>query len=210
MSESVEAMIVNRARSITLADIPQDAVDIAKSLILDQIGVQIACSSLPWVAALHKYVSATSTPGPSLALGFRSRFGPEAAALVNGTAGHGFELDDYYPPSHTHPSCVAVPASIAVGEFVSASGADVLKAYVLAAELMVLLAHSTMPSMLYERGFHATCAHGVFGSALAAGLLMEMSTTEMIDALGIAGSHASGTTEFSRSGGDVKRLHGGM
>lgn len=75
---------------------------------------------------------------------------------------------------------------------------------------MVRLAHATNPSMLYERGFHATCAHGVFGSTVAAGVLLGLDEDTFLDAFGIAGSHASGTTEFTESGGDTKRLHGGL
>jgi 2-methylcitrate dehydratase PrpD len=35
------------------------------------------------------------------------------AALVNGTAAHAFDLDDYEDPGNTHPSAVLVPALLA-------------------------------------------------------------------------------------------------
>jgi 2-methylcitrate dehydratase PrpD len=40
--------------------------------------------------------------------------------------------------------------------------------------------------------------------------MLGMDPEQIANAMSIAGSHASGTTEFSISGGDVKRLHAGL
>jgi 2-methylcitrate dehydratase PrpD len=57
-------------------------------------------------------------------------------------------------------------------------------------------------------GFHAPGVTGAFGGAVVAGRLLRLDTGQMTNALGIAGSLASGLLEFSQSGGGmVKRLH---
>jgi 2-methylcitrate dehydratase PrpD len=60
------------------------------------------------------------------------------------------------------------------------------------------------------RGFHSTSVYGPFGAAAASGRLLNLDKTVMTHALGIAGSHCSGTTEYDQTGGDIKRLHAGI
>jgi len=58
------------------------------------------------------------------------------------------------------------------------------------------------------RGFHAPGTTGPFGAAVAAAHLLGLGPAAMTNALGIAGSLASGLLEFARGdGGMVKRLH---
>jgi hypothetical protein len=52
------------------------------------------------------------------------------AALANGTAAHALDFDDMCFVSLAHPSAPLVPAIIAAGEMVGASGRAVLDAYV--------------------------------------------------------------------------------
>jgi 2-methylcitrate dehydratase PrpD len=205
-----EEQLSEFAAKLDLADVPAEALERAKLLVLDQLGIQLACAELPWVAMVRDYAAANGAAGECTVVGTDVRLMPESAVLANGTAGHGFEADDYCPTASAHAGCVAVPTALALSQVQNSTGREFLTAVVLGAEMIVRAARATMPPMLYERGFHETCAHGVFGSALAAGRLLELTPTQIVHALGIAGSHASGTTEFSRSGGDVKRLHGGM
>jgi 2-methylcitrate dehydratase PrpD len=60
-----------------------------------------------------------------------------------------------------------------------------------------------------RHGFHAPGTTGPFGAAVAAGRLLKLDAEAMTNALGIAGSLASGLMEFARSGTGamVKRLH---
>ena len=77
-------------------------------------------------------------------------------------------------------------------------------------EAIVRIGLSVAPSMVVERGFHETCALGVFGAAISTAKLLGHDVDTIISGLGIAGSHASGTRQYSHSGGEVKRLHAGL
>lgn len=192
-------------------DIPDAVVHRLKLHFLDSLGVALACADLAWLDPVHDYTRRFAGPGPAVLLGGAGqRVDPEYAVLVNSTAAHGIEFDDYCSGTFAHPGCIAIPTVLAVGAEQGASGAQALVATAIAYEVIVRLALATMPSMLSERGFHETAAHGVFGAALAAGRLMGLSPDEMVMATAIAGSHASGTSEYAQSGGQVKRLHAGL
>jgi hypothetical protein len=88
------------------------------------------------------------------------RSAAEYAAFVNATFGHGFEIDDFAPAAIGHPGCVAVPASLNVGEREHLSGKDLLTGVALASEVITRVGESGMKWML-ARGFHETCILGV-------------------------------------------------
>lgn len=73
-------------------------------------------------------------------------------------------------------------------------------------ELGACAAH---PAAHMLAGFHPTGQSGVFGAAAAVGSILGLDAVGLRDALGIAASFSSGTTEFSQSGGMSKRLHAG-
>jgi 2-methylcitrate dehydratase PrpD len=190
--------------------LPDDVRGKLAILILDQLGVQVFASSLPSADQVRAYVLSQGAPGESTVVGDRRKLTAEWAAFSNATAGHGFEFDDYHTASLSHPGCVTVATALAVGEQLRSRGLDLLAAMAAGFETIIRVGLAAMPSMVAERGFHETCALGVFGSAAAAGRLHHLDHREMVSALGIAGSHASGTLQYTQSESGVKRLHAGL
>jgi 2-methylcitrate dehydratase PrpD len=199
------------ALSTQLGDIGPDVLERVKLHILDQIGAQASCRELPTCRITQQYVSRFGLAGPASVIGTALRLDPEFAAFANGTSGSAFEIDDYGGQgANCHPGCTVVPAAFAVGEACGATGADVLRASAIGFETVIRLALASMPSLLLERGFHHTGSLGVFAVALQSAMLERDSLEVAVNAIAIAGSHASGTTEFARSGGEVKRVHAGI
>lgn len=130
----------------------------------------------------------------------------EYAAFANATFGHGFELDDFAPEATAHPGCVAVPSALSAGERQHLSGEDLLTGVALASEVITRVGEAGMKWML-ARGFHETCTLSVFGASAVAAKMLGMDPDHITNAISIAGSHASETTEFAETGGDVKRVH---
>ena len=209
MTQGATHELASFASQVTLGDVPREVIAKLKLLVLDQLGAEVACMDLPWTQSIKRYAERYSRKGEAIVMVSGERLDAEYAALVNGTAGHGFEIDDYHR-APTHIGCVAVPASIAVALEQQSTGEALLLALLAAFEIHARVAYATNPSMIVDRGFHATCAHGVFGAAAAASRLMGLSEHETLMALSLAGSHASGTTEYTIGGGDVKRFHAGM
>jgi 2-methylcitrate dehydratase PrpD len=198
------------AAELKPADVPAPMAALVIRHLLDQLGVQLACGVLPWVRIATDYVARHARPGAALLLGDAGRYDAEYTAFGNAVAGHAFELDDSARGASAHPGCVTVPTVLAVGEELDSSGADALAALAVGFETVTRVGIAMTPSLLLHRGFHETCVDGVFGAAAAAGRLLGLDRDAMVTTLGIAGSHASGTTEYTQSGGDVKRLHAGL
>ena len=125
--------------------LPIEVRDKSKELILDQLGVALASSTLPWNRKVLEYVQDMGINGDSRVIGTRYRTSIEYAALIKGTFGHGFELDDYCTPCGAHVGCIVLPAALAVAEKQGASGLDFLTAFALGAE-MVLRVGLPLPS----------------------------------------------------------------
>lgn len=203
--------LVEWARSLKLSDIDPAVLERIKLHTLDQIGAQVSCRNLPTCRLTQDYVARFGVAGKSSILGTGLRVDAEFAGFANGTAGSAFEIDDYGGKgASSHPGCTVVPGAFAVGEAAGASGADVLRALTVGFETIIRLALASMPSLLLERGFHHTSALGVFGVAIESAMIEGDSTEIGVNALAIAGSHASGTTEYAKSGGEVKRVHAGI
>ena len=191
-------------------DLPAEVITKTKELITDQLGVALASSILPWNRKVLEYVQETGVNGDAPVIGTAARTSLEYAALVNGTFGHGFELDDYCTPCGAHVGCVVLPAALAVANQLHASGRDFLTAFAIGAEIILRVGFALTVRGIAARGFHSTSVYGPFGAVAAVGKLLKLDKTAMTHALGIAGSHCSGTTEYDQTGGDIKRLHAGI
>ena len=88
------------------------------------------------------------------------------AALVNGTAAHAFDLDDYEDPGNTHPSAVLVPALLAQAADRQIDGAALLDAYIVGLEVIMRIREAVNYSH-YNIGWHSTRTLGTIGAAAA-------------------------------------------
>lgn len=199
------------ALALDLRDIDANTLERVKLHILDQIGAQVSCRKLPTPVLVNEYIAKFGVPGPASILGTRQHADAEYAAFANSTSGSSFEIDDYGGKgAYAHPGAVVVPGALAVAEQLNATGADFLRACAVGFETIIRLALATMPSLLLERGFHQTGSHGVFAVALQTAMLQGDDLATAVNAMAIGGSHASGTTEYGQTGGEVKRVHGAI
>ncbi|MGI5219115.1 MmgE/PrpD family protein [Nocardia sp. CA-290969] len=176
----------------------------------DGIAAMMAASTRPWTEAARSLARRESAAGHSAIIGHAARLRPGPAALVNATAMHGLELDDYHVPAAVHAGCVVVPAGISVAEEIDGRGRDLLTALAVGYEVTIRLGLAMSPEITQDRGFHVTSSFGPLGAAAAAARLWQLDATRTRHALGLAVAQAGGTTEFTRSGGEVKRLHAGF
>ncbi len=135
---------------------------------------------------------------------------PEIAALLNGTAAHGFDLDDLHFGTMSHPGCVVIPPAVAIALASGCGGRALLAAIVAGYELM--LRTGLAAGLRYgELGFHATGVLGPLGAAVAASRLLSCGKpAPVLDAVGLAASFGAGIKAFNEVGpGMVKRLHAG-
>lgn len=192
-------------------DLPPAVIRKAKTLVLDQVGLMLGLSVLPWSRIILDYVRDWGDGAAESTVAHHGlRIKAENAAFANASFGHGFEMDDLYFAGSSHPGCIVIPAALAIAERDGSSGREFLTAMVAGYEVMGRINAAITPAAAL-RGFHsATSIAGPFGAAIATARLRGLDSTRTLHALAIAGSHAAGLTEYDQSGGSVKRMHAGM
>jgi len=201
VSESLaECVLALRADAI-----PASARQRVEELLIDVVGLCVAARRTDYVRAV---VAAMDAGGPCSALGHAGGFSAEAAALINGTATHGEDFDDTFEGGPIHSSCVIIPAVLAACERFRRDGRDALLGMVCGIEATCRLS-MVVPKAVHRSGFHPTSVLGSIGAALAAAKAMGLNQQQTVDALGNAGSMASGIIEYLAEGAWTKRLHPG-
>ncbi len=202
LEDSVAEFVVN----FSAAHIDRDARESAGLLLKDQLAIQIGASQLPWSRQVRAFIG-TPRAGVSSAVGEVGRMSASDAAYLNATYGHGFEYDDV--SGNAHPGCCVVPVALAVGQETGATLEQVIVAMVAGYETYVRIGHIGSPDLL-NNGWQPHSVLANFGAAAVAAKLYGFNAEQTHHALAIAMSHASGTTEYTSTGGSVKRVHAGI
>jgi len=200
------AKVVGR---LTYEDLPEAVIEKTKELILDQIGCQLAGSTLSSSKLAFEYVvDYKGQREESTVVNFGLRTSAQDAAFVNASFGHAFMGDDTDSVCHAHLGSIIIPAALAMGEREAISGKEFIRAVVVGYEVASRIGAAA--GSAENRGFHPGPIFGPFGVAAACGTILGFREEQLLDALGVAGSHSSGLMEYSKSGGTVNRLHSSM
>jgi 2-methylcitrate dehydratase PrpD len=190
-------------------DLPARTAEVVRIAILDSLGAGVYGHRTPWAQKLLAWARCGSGNGPARVWGEAvPGLRVADAAMVNGTAVHAFELDDYCN-AKVHPGAVVIPAAVAMAEQLDSSGADLLTAIAAGYEVMLRTSLALDPSAARLRGWHLTGVCGTFGAAAAVASLLKLNVEETAWALGLAGTQSAGLWAFNADGTMSKRLHPG-
>ncbi|MEC7490184.1 MAG: MmgE/PrpD family protein [Pseudomonadota bacterium] len=195
---SITLSVAEFSAGTSYENLPVTVVERAKVHILDTLGVTIAgsVSEAADVSCRHLVDQGLGSWG-SVIIGSRLRAPPRFAAFANAVSAHAYNFDDTTPQIRVdrtggiHASGSVLPAVLAVGEETGASGAEIISAYVTGVEISSRLNHA-IAARHYEDGFHPTGTLNGFGAACAAAQLRGLNTEEMIAAVSLSASQASG------------------
>ncbi len=190
-------------------DLPTEVVHAAKRFLLDTVAAGVAGGATPVVDTVVRAMQAGGSGSGTAQLWGRSQtLAPAAAALVNGTASHALELDDFGGCGHS--GAVVIPAVCALAGSRPVSGCDVILAIVAGYDLAARVLEGSGGYRPHnERGWHSTGTCGSFGAAAGAAKLLGAPEDTFVQALGIAGTFTGGTWAFLADGALVKRFHPG-
>jgi 2-methylcitrate dehydratase PrpD len=194
------------AAGLTRERIPADQFTYVRKSLLDWLGCCLAGTREPAVRSLNEVLEVAGGDGPATVIARGRRATVLDAALLNGAAGNLLDLDDVHPQLIGHPSSVIAPTLLTLAEWKGLDGARLATAWVAGYEAMVRLGLATEPE-LYDRGWHATGALGVFGSCAAAANLLRLDEDQATAALAIAAAQAAGLRELF--GTSSKCIHHG-
>ncbi|MCB0084495.1 MAG: MmgE/PrpD family protein, partial [Caldilineaceae bacterium] len=203
---SLSEQFAEFATTTCFRDLPQPVVAEAKRAVLDWLGSALAGALEPPARMAQELVAGFGQSDEALVFG-TGRAAAAPAALANGVASHILELDDVHKGSTLHAAAPIIPAALAVAEREHASGEAFLLAVVLGYEAALRIGEAVNPS--HYRYWHPTGTVATFGAAVAAGSLLHLTSDQMVDALGTAGTQASGLWEFNADGAMSKHLHPG-
>jgi 2-methylcitrate dehydratase PrpD len=171
-------------------DIPRDAVEKAKRTALDCMGAALAGVNEPVSQTIVGYVTKLGGPPQASVFGAGVKISLQDAALANGSIAHALDYDDC-GVKIGHPSVLVLPAVLSLGEYLGASGKDILTAYIVGLEVEGKLALHADFKLMQARLNHQTW-YGSIGAAAACAKLLKLDITKTRMALGIAANFACG------------------
>lgn len=193
---------------LTFEDIPTDVVDRIKLLVLDTIGVGLLGAGMPWSVRMRKTVQDMEGPGDALVWGTRQSFSPPTAALVNGTAVHGFEIDDVGAGGHN--GSVTLTSILPLAQHCGGiSGKDIITATTAGIEVASRVGNCVGGIPHAGMGFHGPGLMGTFASAGSSARTLKLDVDQCVDTLGHAGQQAA-SLMFTHHGGMGKRMLAGQ
>ena len=175
---------------VSYESVPAEAVATVKRGFIDCVGVMFAGRDEPVVKLLlnERLFSEKKESRFLFDQGFSSS--PDAA-LLNATAGHALDYDDVAIDGH--PSVVLVPALLAEGERLRASGKELIAAYVAGYETWGELS-SRDADKHHAKGWHPSAVFGAVAAAAAGARLAKLDAGRTVHALAAAASMAGGLT----------------
>lgn len=208
LNENATRDLAAFASALRFDDIPRDVVERIKLSALDSFGCCLFGATLPWTRKVADLALGEGARPAATLIGMGARTSAALAALVNGTGGHAFELDDIHKESILHMGSLAIPAALVIAEEDGRlKGRDVITAIAAGYEVGARVGNAATMSLFF-RGFHPQGTSGAFAAAAAAARMLDLDADRFQHALGIVGSQAGGLMA-AQEGAMVKRFHSG-
>jgi 2-methylcitrate dehydratase len=187
MDKTISRRISDFAIGLTYDQLPEDVVHEAKRYLYDSIGCAYGGYHTKDVNILKDIYFDMGGSEEATLIGFGRKMPAVNAALVNSLMVRALDYNDiYWKEDPSHPSDI-IPAALAVGEMVGTSMKDVIVAVVLAYEFEMRLCEFAVPGVRERKWHHATLTQ--FVSPIVAGKLLGLTAEQMVNAIGISGSH---------------------
>jgi aconitate decarboxylase len=184
-------------------DLPAEAVGAATVFFLDTVGVACAGRLAPKLQELTDISARWGQPGAGGASiwGMGVKAPAPVAALANGYQCHALEYDCVYEPGVILPTSPILAAMMTkveqlIQQGTSPSGADLVRAFVVALEVSCTLAAATRSAMFFFR----PATTGVFSALAALACLDPLPRDQLRYAFGIGYSQVSGPMQAHEEG----------
>lgn len=201
---TISAHLAEWGAGLTPADVPASMATKTEAILVDVVGLCLAARNTDYVASVLE----AAERGWHVAIGHGDRLTAADAALLNGTAAHGEDYDDTFEGGPVHSGAVIVPAVLAAAERENLFGDRILLGMAAGMEVLCRLG-LVAPKAIHKAGFHPTAVLGSLASAFAVGVATGVDARALQNALGVAGSTASGIIEYLGDGSWTKRMHAG-
>jgi 2-methylcitrate dehydratase PrpD len=180
--------------------LPPQALEAARTFILDSIGVALSGTRVPMVADLKAIAADWGAGDASRIWGSGERVPAASAAFVNGYQIHNQEWDCVHEPAVVHPMAVVLATLIAWAEARGGvGGRDLILGCSVAVDVATTIGSAARNKLRFFRP--AMCGALGATAGIAAMLRLDAATTR--SALGLAYSQLSGTMQAHVEGSPV-------
>lgn len=204
MEKSIARVLSEELLALEFRDLPEEIVQFSHVTFLDWIGAALAGSHEDSVKILLQVVPQTIPSGEATILPTAEKNLALFAAMVNGAASHATEMDDFHKTSMVHLGVTVIPAILALGERVRATGKEFITSLIAGFEAGIRLGEAVNPS--HWEFWHPSGTCGTFAAFAGCGRLLRLKPQEMAFGFGIAGTQAAGFRFYE---GMNKHLHPG-
>lgn len=204
-SHAVAETLAERIAALDASRLPRAVREKCSDLLVDVIGLCVTARNEDYVQSA---LAGWDDDGACTAIGHARRLSGAGAAFINGTAAHGEDFDDTFEGGPVHAGAVVVPAVLAACERHNPDGRSALLGIAVGVEVLCRLS-LVVPKAVHRAGFHPTAVFGAMGAAAGVAAALKLSPRGIVDALGVAGSMASGIIEYLAEGAWTKRMHAG-
>ncbi|MCH7769880.1 MAG: MmgE/PrpD family protein [Bacteroidetes bacterium] len=187
MSKSISRQMAEFAIKLKYEALPEEVVHEVKRYLYDSLGCAFGGYHTKDVNIIRDIYKDLGGKSESTIIGFGEKLPAVNATLVNSLMIRALDFNDiYWKEDPCHPSDI-IPAAFSIGELVGASMKEVITAIVLAYEFEQRLCLFATPGVRERKWHHATLTQ--FVSPIVAGKLLGLNEDQMVNAIGISGSH---------------------
>ena len=186
-------------------EFPEPVLDAARLCFADWLAVALGAHGEDAGRIARETAQSWGSAGRSTVL-YGTPMAAPFAALANGTLAHCLDFDDTHMPSITHTSAPVWAATLALGESIGASEAQMLRAFVVGFECATRAGYG-LGQAVTARGLHSTGVWGRMGAAAASAALLGLDESRAMHALATAATQAAGLT--ASFGTMAKPFHAG-
>ncbi|MDB5963943.1 MAG: 2-methylcitrate dehydratase [Polaromonas sp.] len=181
--------------------IPEPVLQRTREILVDSLPVLAWGMRTPELVALSDAQIRSGAPGKSWVIGKGCTTNRFDAAMLNGIAGAWLDYDEGNFLANGHPGMQVIPASLALGQEIGASGKSVLATIALAYEAVARIGMATKIKLIINP--HGT--FGVVGAALATARLSGMAPGKLRGLASLAASTCMATNRHTMLDGATVR-----
>lgn len=187
MTNSIARMFAEFAVNLKFEDLSPEVVLSAKRFLLDSVGCALRGTRSSDCAILLRLLNQLGGTPEATIIGDGSKTNCWNAALANSLLIRVLDYNDiYWKQDPSHPSDL-IPSALCVGERERKSGRDLITAIAIAYELEMRLCEFAIPGIRERKWHHASLTQ--FVSPVVAGKMLDLSTDQICNAIGISGCH---------------------
>lgn len=191
-SQDLTSQLADIALGYQYASFSEEVLSMAKFAILDHVGLAIRGASEELTQILGYEVLSRSVKAEDFIPGRHHEAYLPNVAMLRASSAHAIDYDDTFPPAQAaHTSSSVVGAVLTLAAESGSTGKEILTAIIAGFEVAGRVG-GLLHGDHYLKGFHPTGTVGVFAVAAACARLLKLDKQQMLVALGLAATQASG------------------